>query len=67
MKLSAIIWDALYVLPIFAMVIIWWIGRIKPNVFTRVSEVIELIMIKRTTRIAIITVWWWLGWHFFSD
>ncbi len=67
MKLSAIIWDALYVLPIFAMVIIWWIGRIKPNVFTKVSEVIELIMIKRTTRIAIITVWWWLGWHFFSD
>ena len=67
MKLSAIIWDALYVLPIFAMVIIWWIGRIKPNVFIRFSEVIELIMIKRTTRIAIITVWWWLGWHFFSD
>lgn len=28
---------------------------------------IEHIMIKRTTRIAVITVWWWLGWHFFSD
>jgi hypothetical protein len=49
------------------MVAIWWIGRIKPNLFTKVSEVIELIMVKRTTRIAVITVWWWLGWHFFSD
>ena len=67
MKLSAIIWDVLYALPLLAMVAIWWIGRIKPNLFTRVSEVIELIMVKRTTRIAVITVWWWLGWHFFSD
>ncbi len=67
MKLSAIIWDVLYALPLLAMVAIWWIGRIKSNLFTRVSEVIELIMVKRTTRIAVITVWWWLGWHFFSD
>jgi hypothetical protein len=53
-KLSAIIWDVLYALPLLAMVAIWWIGRIKPNLFTRVSEVIELIMVKRTTRMAVI-------------
>ena len=67
MKLSAVIWYFLYALPLVAMFIVWWLGRVRPNLFTRVSAMIEHIMIKRTTRIAIITVWWWLGWHFFSD
>ena len=67
MKASTIIWYFLYALPVVAMFVIWWLGRIKPNLFTPVSQVVQHIMIKRTTRIAVITVWWWLGWHFFSD
>ena len=66
MKASTIIWYFLYALPVVAMFVIWWLGRIKPNLFTPVSQVVQHIMIKRTTRIAVITVWWWLGWHFFS-
>ncbi len=67
MKPSTYIWYALYLLPLIAMFVIWWLGRIKPHLFARVSTVVEFVMAKRTTRIAVVTVWWWLGWHFFSD
>ncbi len=29
-----------------------------------IGELIERIMHRRLTRIAVIFVWWWLGWHF---
>jgi len=66
-KASTIIWYVLYALPVVGMFVAWWLGRVKPNKFARLSALIENIMISRTTRIAVITVWWWLGWHFFSD
>jgi hypothetical protein len=66
-KASTVIWYFLYALPVVAMFVIWWLGRTKPKHFARVSDVVAQIMAKRTTRIAVITVWWWLGWHFFSD
>ena len=67
MKLSALIWYFLYGLTVLAMFATWWLGRVRPDRIARVKDVVEQIMIKRTTRIAVITVWWWLGWHFFSD
>jgi hypothetical protein len=67
MKISALIWYLLYGLTVLAMFATWWLGRVRPDRIPRVKDVIEQIMIKRTTRIAVITVWWWLGWHFFSD
>ena len=67
MKSSTVIWYVLYALPVVLMFVFWWLGRVKPHLFTPVSKLVEHIMIHRTTRIAVITVWWWLGWHFFSD
>lgn len=29
-----------------------------------IGEMIERIMHHRLTRIAVIFIWWWLGWHF---
>lgn len=31
---------------------------------TKVGELMERILHHRTTRIAIILAWWWVGWHF---
>jgi Family of unknown function (DUF6186) len=66
-KLSTVIWYLLYALPVVGMFVLWWLGRTKPQSVARLSSLVEHIMINRTTRIAVITVWWWLGWHFFSD
>ena len=67
MKLSTVIWYALYALSVLGMFAAWWLGRVQPQRWAKLSTLIEHIMISRTTRIAVITVWWWLGWHFFSD
>ena len=67
LSLSAMIWDAIYLLHLVGFAVLWLLGLHKNSRFARVSEVIEHVMVHRATRIAIITVWWWLGWHFFSD
>jgi|GEM_PF-962086 len=67
MSVSAVIWDSIYLVNLAGFVVLWLLGRHKNSRFARVSEVIESVMVHRTSRIAVITVWWWLGWHFFSD
>ena len=44
----------------------WLLPRFKPESLSRVGDLVERIMHNRNTRIAIILVWWWLGWHFFT-
>jgi hypothetical protein len=44
----------------------WLLPRFRPNLLARVGDLVERIMHNRNTRIAVILVWWWLGWHFFT-
>lgn len=42
-----------------------WLYTRNPNTpIASPAELIERIMHHRTTRVAIMLGWWWLGWHF---
>lgn len=45
---------------------VWLLGRLRPDKVSPFGDLISRIMHNRNTRIAIIVVWWWLGWHFFT-
>lgn len=45
-------------------VAIWLLTHFNILKLTKVGELMERILHHRTTRIAIILAWWWVGWHF---
>lgn len=45
----------------------WIFGRLKPQVVAPLGELISRLMHHRNTRIALMVIWWWLGWHFFTE
>jgi hypothetical protein len=57
-------WEYLGV--ILAGVILWVLGRIRPEIVAPFGDLIARIMHHRNTRLAVMIVWWWLGWHFFT-
>ena len=44
----------------------WLLGRLRPDLIAPLGGLVARIMHHRNTRIAILVVWWWLGWHFFT-
>jgi hypothetical protein len=61
-------------IPIFeylAVIIIglgvWLLGRMRPDLVAPLGQLVARIMHNRNTRLAIIAIWWWLGWHFFTS
>lgn len=44
----------------------WIIGRIRPDIVAPLGQLVARIMHNRNTRIALVVVWWWFGWHFFT-
>ena len=45
---------------------VWLFGRIKPHASAPLGDLVGRLMHHRNTRIALMIVWWWLGWHFFT-
>jgi hypothetical protein len=41
----------------------WRAAREDPE--ATLAELFDRVMETRTVRVAIVMVWWWLGWHFF--
>jgi len=46
---------------------IWGYSRLRPETVAPLGQLVERLMSRRKTRLAIVAVWWWLGWHFFSN
>jgi hypothetical protein len=44
----------------------WLIGRLNPKFLAPLGDLVGRLMHNRNTRLALIVVWWWLGWHFFT-
>lgn len=42
----------------------WVIGR--RNADASVTAMFDRLMSQRGVRVAVIVVWWWLGWHFLA-
>jgi hypothetical protein len=46
------------------LVATWWMRRQDPEV--TVTALFDRIMTSRAARVAIIVMWWWIGWHFLA-
>ena len=45
---------------------VWLFSRLKPHILAPLGDLVARLMHNRNTRIALMIVWWWLGWHFFT-
>lgn len=53
-----------YLVFTIAGIILWLLTRSRKHKIAAVSELFERILHHRTTRVAILCAWWWVGWHF---
>ncbi|MEN9752585.1 MAG: hypothetical protein RL670_276 [Actinomycetota bacterium] len=55
-----------YLIILLAAGAAWLLPKFRQGTLSPIGELVERIMHNRNTRIAVIAVWWWLGWHFFT-
>ncbi|MEN9956440.1 MAG: hypothetical protein RIR46_48 [Actinomycetota bacterium] len=53
-----------YIAFIAIGVLMWLIFRAPNSPVSTVGALIDRIMHHRTTRLAVMLAWWWVGWHF---
>jgi hypothetical protein len=53
-----------YIVAVALGVTVWLLTHFGILKLTKVGDLMERILHHRTTRIAIILAWWWVGWHF---
>jgi Trk-type K+ transport system membrane component len=53
-----------YIFFVVVGIIIWLLSRRPNSPVANVAAMIDRIMHHRTTRVAIMLGWWWVGWHF---
>lgn len=62
MSIPEIEYSVLVILGVF----LWLAGRSKRIAIAPLGDLVARIMHHRNTRLALVVVWWWLGWHFFT-
>ncbi|GAA3563225.1 hypothetical protein GCM10022222_53720 [Amycolatopsis ultiminotia] len=50
---------------VFSAVALWVASHLAPRKVPPLPRVLSVLMRKRSTRIALVLAWWWVGWHFF--
>lgn len=53
-----------YLFFVLLGIVIWLISKRPTSPLANVGSMIDRIMHHRTTRVAIMLAWWWVGWHF---
>lgn len=53
-----------YLIAVFLGLAIWLLSRFERIKLHKVGILMDRILHHRTTRVAIILAWWWVGWHF---
>jgi hypothetical protein len=53
-----------YLVLLVLGIILWLLSKFERLQLHKVGVLMERILHHRTTRVAIILGWWWLGWHF---
>jgi hypothetical protein len=61
---DAVIVTAGYLVAVAIGLAIWILSHFEILKLSKVGTMLDRIMHHRTTRIAIILAWWWIGWHF---
>ncbi len=55
-----------YLAAIAIAIGLWLSGRRWPERLAPISKVVNRLMHRRGSRLAVVIIWWWLGWHFFT-
>ena len=53
-----------YIFFVLVGIALWLYSRRPNSPVANVAAMIDRIMHHRTTRVAIMLGWWWVGWHF---
>jgi hypothetical protein len=53
-----------YLVIVALGIILWLLSKFERIKLHKVGVLMDRILHHRTTRIAIILGWWWIGWHF---
>lgn len=56
-----------YVVVVIAGALLEITARRRRGDLLPLGDTIDSVMRDRTTRIALVVTWWWLGWHFLAD
>jgi len=56
-----------YLIVITLGVVLWLAGRRWPSVIAPLGRIAREVLSSLPSRIAIALIWWWLGWHFFTN
>ena len=46
---------------------VWIASRTVPEKFTPLGPLLQKMLERRTNRIALLGIWWWIGWHFIGQ
>jgi Family of unknown function (DUF6186) len=55
-----------YLAAIAVAAVLWLAGRRWPEKLAPIGKVVDRLMHRRGSRLAVVIIWWWLGWHFFT-
>ncbi|MBB4683464.1 DUF6186 family protein [Amycolatopsis jiangsuensis] len=50
---------------VVAAISLWVASHVAPKKVPPLTRVLSALMRKRSTRVALVLAWWWVGWHFF--
>lgn len=53
-----------YLVALGAGILLWLLSKFEFIKLHKVGVLMDRILHHRTTRVAIILAWWWVGWHF---
>ena len=55
---------AVFIACVLAAGVLWLTSRRNPGRIAPVGELLDGVLADRTARVALVVLWWWLGWHF---
>jgi hypothetical protein len=58
---------ALYLLLVLFGILLWLAAKRWPHAVAPFGRIAREVLSSLPSRIAIALIWWWLGWHFFTD
>ena len=61
---SSVVVIAGYLILLTLGIILWLLSKFERIKLHKVGILMDRILHHRTTRVAIILAWWWVGWHF---
>ena len=55
---------AVFIACVLAAGMLWLTSRQYPGRIAPVGELLDGVLADRAARVALVVLWWWLGWHF---